>query len=90
MNEVAAIIELPVLMLHCPKCKWRFPVKLPAFASATKEGKYISCAACGSDFSVRVELLARDAQLRIGADDAGQGMASPTEDVDGSRSLIEL
>ena len=71
MNIVNAIIELPVLMLFCPKCRWRFPVKLPAFALATRDRNFIRCAACGEEYSVRVELLARDAQQRNEADDAG-------------------
>ena len=64
-----------VLMLRCPKCNWRFPVKLPAFCLATKGGHYISCAACGEDYGVHVDLLARAAEQRDEADGELAGKA---------------
>ncbi len=76
MTVVDLIKPEITLMLSCPKCKWRFPVKLPKFCLATQEGNYISCAACGEDFNVHVKLLARAAQQRTGADGAGAGAST--------------
>jgi len=64
MITVDHVFQEQMLMLNCPKCKWRFPVKLPAFCLATHEGRFIACAACGSEFTVSVELLDRVVEQR--------------------------
>ena len=64
-----AYIEARII---CPHCGYEGNFQTPENGDAVPAGFEFMCAACGTVYEIYLKRPTRDAQLRIGADDAGQ------------------
>jgi predicted RNA-binding Zn-ribbon protein involved in translation (DUF1610 family) len=62
------------LSFPCPHCRTHYYIDLPAFLVAINHESVLECVHCKKSFMVELRCLPRAAQLRIGADEAGQNV----------------